>query len=226
MPDAVVGPVAMAWSGGKDSAMALDRLRAQGVSVAFLLTTVSREFDRVSIHGVRRTLLHAQAGALGLPLQEVVLPPSPSNEVYETAMASVLSAQGAEISGVAFGDLFLEEIRAYRERQMRGLGLAACFPLWGEDTAALARVWVGEGHQATVVVVDTEQLDGSFSGRAYDGAFLQALPARVDPCGERGEFHTFVHAGPKFTAPIRVSTGERVLRDNRFLFCDLIEEES
>jgi uncharacterized protein (TIGR00290 family) len=216
----------MAWSGGKDSAMALDRLRAQGVPVAFLLTTVSREFDRVSIHGVRRTLLHAQARTLGLPLQEVVLPPSPSNDIYEAAMATVLSSVGGEISGVAFGDLFLEEIRSYRERQMGELGLVAHFPLWGEETPLLARDWIGRGHQATVVVVDTTQLDGSFSGRAYDRVFLEDLPEGVDPCGERGEFHTFVHAGPGFAAPIAVRAGERVLREDRFLFCDLIEEDS
>ncbi len=226
MPDLPRGPVAMAWSGGKDSAMALDRLVGQGVSVAFLLTTVSSEFNRVSIHGVRRTLLHAQAQALGLPLQEVVLPGSPSNEAYETAMATVLSARSGEISGVAFGDLFLEDIRAYRERQMRDLALASHFPLWGEDTAHLAHQWIEGGHQATVVVVDTTQLDGSLAGCAYDRAFLGALPAGVDPCGERGEFHTFVHAGPGFIAPLAVRTGDRVLREGRFLFCDLIEEES
>lgn len=206
--------------------MALDRLRAQGVPVAFLLTTVSREFDRVSIHGVRRSLLHAQARALAVPLQEVVLPRAPSNEVYEAAMASVLSARGGEISGVAFGDLFLEEIRAYRERRMRDLGLASHFPIWGEDTSRLARSWIEGGHRATVVVVDTMVLDGSFSGRAYDRAFLDMLPEGVDPCGERGEFHTFVHAGPGFAAPIAVRAGEQVLREDRFLFCDLIEEDS
>lgn len=206
--------------------MALDRLRTQGVPVAFLLTTVSREFNRVSIHGVRRTLLRAQARSLGVPLQEVVLPRSPSNEVYEAAMASVLSARGAEISGVAFGDLFLEDVRAYRERQMRDCDLTAHFPLWGEETARLAHEWIEGGHQATVVVVDTTRLDGSLAGRAYDRAFLRALPDGVDPCGEGGEFHTFVHAGPGFATPMRVRTGERVLREDRFLFCDLIEEES
>ncbi len=206
--------------------MALGRLRAQGVPVAFLLTTVSREFNRVSIHGVRRSLLHAQARSLAVPLQEVVLPRTPSNEVYEAAMASVLSARGGEISGVAFGDLFLEEIRAYRERQMRALDLAVHFPLWGEETTRLADEWIEGGHQATVVVVDTTVLDGSFAGRPYDRGFLRELPAGVDPCGERGEFHTFVHAGPGFATPLRVRTGERVLREDHFLFCDLIEEET
>ncbi len=203
--------------------MALARLLTCGVQVQALLTTVTSEYDRVSIHGVRRTLLARQAACLCLPLVEVVLPPSPTNEVYEELFGRTVSELREQIDGVAFGDLFLEEIRAYRERQMATLGMTPVFPLWGEETGPLARRCIEEGYEATVCVVDTTQLSGDFAGARYDAAMLARLPAGVDPCGERGEFHTLVHNTPLFREPIEIETGERVLRDERFMYCDLID---
>jgi uncharacterized protein (TIGR00290 family) len=223
MNDATPPRALLSWSGGKDSALALHRLRETGaLGVEGLLTTVTDAYDRISMHGVRRALLDAQAAAVGLPLRTVRIPPGCSNEEYEARTGAALAAWvGEGGAAVAFGDLFLEDIRAYRERLLAPHPLAAVFPLWGEDTTALARRFVALGFRAVLVCVDPRRLDRRFAGRAYDDALLDELPAGVDPCGEHGEFHTFVHDGPVFRAPVAVAPGEVVERDG-FVFADLL----
>jgi uncharacterized protein (TIGR00290 family) len=213
----------LSWSSGKDAAYALQRLRQQGeVDVVGLLTTVNQAFDRVAMHGVREALLEDQADAAGLPLWKVALPWPCSNEAYEAAMAEACTrAAGEGISVVAFGDLFLEDVRAYREARLAGTGLAPRFPLWGEDTAGLAREMVASGLKATLVCVDPRALDAGFAGRTFDPELLAGLPPGVDPCGERGEFHTFAWDGPMFARPVPVAAGEVVERDG-FVFADLV----
>jgi len=222
-------PILLAWSGGKDSTLALERLRADPRwHVAGLLTTVTSGYERIAIHGVRRSILQRQAGALDVPLIEAHIPPQSSNEVYEAAFAQAL-AQARErtpaIADVAFGDLFLADVRAYREALLARLGWRGVYPLWGEDTAQLARHFIARGHRAILSCVDTQQLDAAFCGRAFDAALLADLPASCDPCGEHGEFHTCVHDSPLFAAPIALTRGERVLRDGRFQYIDLIESD-
>jgi uncharacterized protein (TIGR00290 family) len=218
--------VVLSWSGGKDSSLALAALRADPeYEVIALLTSITREYDRVSIHGVRRALVEAQASMLGLPLVEVVLQPSSSNEAYEAAFLEALArvrVEHADVNLLAFGDLFLSDVREYRERLVQAAGFEALFPLWGRDTSALATEFIDAGFRATLVCVDTQQLPASFAGRAFDADFLASLPTSADPCGEKGEFHTFVSAGPIFAAPINIDVGEVVLRDERFAFCDLL----
>ena len=217
--------VILSWSGGKDSALALHALRRDdGVEVAGLLTSVTREHDRVSIHGVRRALLHEQARLAALPLIEIWLDSGCTNEAYEAAFLGALAelrAREPEVAHVAFGDLYLRDVREYREKLLAGSGFSPLFPLWGLDTALLARRFVRDGFAARLVCVDTHQLDGSFAGREFDERLLGELPADVDPCGERGEFHTFVHDGPVFGDRIRCRPGATVLRDGRFMYCDL-----
>jgi uncharacterized protein (TIGR00290 family) len=221
-------PVVLSWSGGKDSSLALSALRADPrYEVVALLTSITRVYDRVSVHGVRRTLVEAQAAAAGLPLVEVVLEPQSSNEAYETAFRDALARIRVEYPGVrqiAFGDLFLTDVRKYREDLVASSGFAGIFPLWGRDTRQLADEFIAAGFRAHLVCVDTTQLSATFAGRAFDAALLSELPEVVDPCGERGEFHTFVSAGPIFTAPIGVRRGDGVLRENRFAFCDLLPD--
>jgi uncharacterized protein (TIGR00290 family) len=218
-------PLILSWSGGKDSTLALDALRASGEhDPIVLLTSVTAGYERVSIHGVRRDLLRQQAAALGLPLHEFELQPESSNEAYDASLAAALGELRERFGAaqVAYGDLFLEEIRRYREERLRALGFDAVFPLWGQDTAGLARTFVDRGFQARLVCVDTTQLDTSFAGRAYDAQLLADLPASVDPCGENGEFHTFVCDGPGFASPVRYDVGEVVMRLERFAYCDLL----
>jgi uncharacterized protein (TIGR00290 family) len=216
------GP-ALAWSGGKDSALALWALREEEVMPAALLTTVTEEYERVSMHGVRRSLVRRQAAATGLPLVEIEIPPGCSNEVYESRMAAAFaSTELAAVAEVAFGDLFLEDIRAYRESRLAAAGRRARFPLWGSDTAALARRFLAAGFHAIVVCVDPRALAPSFAGCDYDERLLADLPAGVDPCGENGEFHTFVTAGPVLATPVACRRGEVVERDG-FVFADLLE---
>lgn len=214
----------LSWSSGKDAAWALHVLRQAGeVEVAGLLTTLNAEFDRVAMHAVRRTLLEAQAASTGLPLLQVPLPWPCSNAEYEAAMGRAL-AEARErwgITHIAFGDLFLEEVRAYRERQLAGTGMTPLFPLWGRPTRALAQEMVAGGLEARLTCVDPKRLPASLAGRAFDAALLQDLPPDVDPCGEAGEFHTFAHAGPMFSHPISVTLGEVVTRDG-FVFADLL----
>jgi uncharacterized protein (TIGR00290 family) len=213
--------LALAWSGGKDSALALHALRTAGREPDVLLTTVTEGVERISIHGVRRELLHAQAAATGLPLVEVHLPLPCSNEVYEQRMERALAAPPLDgVAQVAFGDLFLEDVRAYREERLAPTGRRALFPLWGRNTRELSQEFV-RGFRAVVATVDPRSLDASFAGRAYDAELLADLPPSVDPCGENGEFHTFVHAGPIFDADLAVEIGETVTRDG-FVYADVI----
>jgi uncharacterized protein (TIGR00290 family) len=218
--------VVLAWSGGKDSTLALAALRADPrYRLVGLLTTVTREYDRISIHGVRRTVLEAQISALDLPLIEASIPAGASNADYETAFALALRTARERWPGlrhVAFGDLFLTDVRAYREALLDSLGWAGVFPLWGEDTAALARQFVHAGYRAVLTCVDTTQLAPEFAGRQFDASLLATLPGTVDPCGERGEFHTCVYAGPHFAHPLPLVTGERLRRDERFEYCDVL----
>lgn len=214
--------VALSWSGGKDSALALRALRADGVEPRALVTTVTERYDRISMHGVRRELLEAQARAARIPLVEIAIPPACSNDVYEERMAAAFEATLLRsVDAVAFGDLFLEGIRAYREERLVRAGKQALFPLWGRETSQLAREFVEAGFEAVLACVDPRQLGPAFAGRAYDAALLAELPMHVDPCGENGEFHTFVHAGPAFAEPVPVTCGEVVERDG-FVFCDLL----
>jgi uncharacterized protein (TIGR00290 family) len=215
-------PVALAWSGGKDSALALDALRQDGTTVAALLTTFTDDYDRVSMHGVRRALVRDQAAAARIPLVEVGIPAGCVNEVYAARMEAALrSPPLAELEAVASGDLFLEDVRASREEQLASAGKAALFPLWGRDTAALGRSFIEAGYEAYVVCVDVGRLDASFAGRRYDADLLDDLPPGIDPCGENGEFHSFVHAGPCFDRPVPCQVGEQVLREG-FAFADLV----
>jgi uncharacterized protein (TIGR00290 family) len=216
--------VLLSWSSGKDSAWTLRVLRADpSVELAGLLTTVNRDMDRVAMHAVRRTLLAAQADAAGLPLREVPIPHRCSNADYEAAMAAALDRAKAEgVEAVAFGDLFLEDIRKYREEKLAPTGLRPLFPLWGRDTAALAREMIAGGLRARLTCVDPKRLDPTFAGREFDEALLAELPPSVDPCGERGEFHTFAYAGPMFSRPVPVRSGETVEREG-FRFADLLD---
>jgi uncharacterized protein (TIGR00290 family) len=213
----------VAWSSGKDSAWALHEVRAAGaVEVVGLLTTVTSEFGRVSMHAVREELLDRQAAAVGLPCRKVRIPWPCPNDAYEAEMARALAAARAEgVTRVVFGDLFLADVRAYREAKMAGSGIEPLFPLWGRDTRRLARELLDGGLRATLTCVDPRALDPAFAGRAFDAALLADLPEGVDPCGERGEFHTFVSAGPMFSAPIAVAPGEVVTREG-FVFADLL----
>lgn len=215
--------VAICWSGGKDSALTLSALRADpDWEPVTLLTTFTRDFDRVSMHGVRRELIHAQADALGLPLREVFITAGANNVDYEAAMSAeflALKAQG--VSTIAFGDLFLADIRAYRERLLGQLGLTPLFPIWGRDTARLAREFIAQGFHATLCCVDTRVLPAKFAGREFNAELLDALPATSDPCGENGEFHSFVHNAPEFRHALDITVGaER--RDEPFVFRDLL----
>ncbi len=221
MPQARVS--ALSWSGGKDSALALHALRSgRGAGPNALITTVTADYRRISMHGVRRELLLAQAQSVGLPLVEVEIPAACSNDVYEQRMGQALAeAPLLEAETVAFGDLFLADIRAYREERLARVGKRAVFPLWGRDTGELARDFIAAGFEAVLVCVDPTKLDPSFAGRRYDGKLLAELPSDVDPCGENGEFHTFVHAGPVFGEPIGCEVGETVQRDG-FVFCDVL----
>lgn len=216
--------VLIAWSSGKDCAWALHTLRAEaGVDVAGLLTTYNGTADRVAMHGVRRELVRAQATALRLPVVEVPLPDPCSNDDYERAMAAAMSSAREDgVTHVAFGDLFLEDVRDYRIRNLAGTGIDPLFPVWCSATAtpSLARRMVDSGLRAVITCVDTQQLDSSFVGRVFDERLLDDLPPSVDPCGERGEFHTFCYAGPHLDAPIAVRIGDVVPKD-RFYFVDV-----
>ena len=219
---AVEKRLALSWSGGKDSALALWMLRGEGREPAVLVTTVTESYDRVSMHGVRRDLLECQADAVGIRLVEVLIPPRCGNELYEQRTEQAFATPMlAGVDSVAYGDLFLEDVRARREERLAAAGRRGVFPLWGLDTTTLAHDLIAAGFEATLVCVDPRKLDPSFAGRAYDEELLADLPAGVDPCGENGEFHTFVHAGPIFTAPIACVHGETVERDG-FLFTDLL----
>jgi uncharacterized protein (TIGR00290 family) len=207
--------VLFCWSGGKDSAMALHALQsAQGHRITSLLTTVTQEYDRISMHGVRRVLLERQAESIGLPLHAVLIPPQCVNATYEARMKEALTEHLARgVRQVAFGDIFLEDLRVYRERNLAQLGMEAIFPIWKRDTRELARDFLRLGFRAITVCVDPRVLDSSFAGRELDESFFADLPPHADPCGENGEFHTFVFDGPVFRTPISFVAGEKVVRD-------------
>ena len=213
----------LSWSSGKDSAFALSELRAAGdVDVVGLVTTVNAAVGRVAMHGVREELLDLQAAAVGLTLRKVGIPWPCPNDVYEAAMAeAVAEAREQGVTHMAFGDLFLADIRAYREERLSGTGITPLFPLWGRDTHTLARDMVTAGLQATLTCVDPAQLDRRYAGLSFDTALLDSLPPGCDPCGERGEFHTFAWNGPCFRHPVPVTTGEIVERDG-FVFADVL----
>jgi uncharacterized protein (TIGR00290 family) len=215
--------VLFCWSGGKDSALALYELqKSQKYKVVSLLTTITEDYDRVSMHGVRRILVEEQARALGLPLHEVFISKSCSNEEYESKMRESLTRfQPAGISLVAFGDIFLEEVRKYRENNLSKLGLQGIFPLWGRPTTEITSSFITLGFRAVVTCIDSKVLDERFLGRELDESFLAELPPNVDPCGENGEFHSYVYDGPIFKQRIEYTLGESVLRDS-FYFCDLL----
>ena len=214
----------LSWSGGKDSTMALhETLRGGEYDVAALLTTVTREYDRISIHGVRSELLARQAAALGIPLQKVYIPKRCSNEEYESAMRGALASFAeAGIHTVISGDIYLEDVRAYRERLLEGVGMRGAFPLWGRDTQELAHGFLTSGYRALTSCVDSHSLDATFAGRCFDERFLADLPEGADPCGENGEFHTFVFDGPALAERVPCVAGEVTLRDGRFYYCDLL----
>ena len=219
-------PMLLSWSGGKDAAWALHALRARGgIEVVGLVTTVTGAYERIAMQGIRVDVLHAQARAAGLPVIEARIPSPCDNATYEAAFADALSRAQARWPGIrdiAFGDLFLEDIKAYRDAQCTRLGWTPHYPLFGSDTAALARDMLAGGLRARLCCVDTTQLDAAFAGRAFDAALLRGLPSGIDPCGENGEFHTCVSAGPMFDAPLDLAPGHVVLRDGRFVYADFM----
>jgi uncharacterized protein (TIGR00290 family) len=212
----------LAWSSGKDSSWTLHVLRQQNVEVGALLTTINEAADRVAMHGVRRSLVEAQSEAVGVPLWKVPLPFPCTNEDYESRMAEACRRAVAEgFDSIAFGDLYLRDVREYREQRLAGSGLTPLFPLWGIPTPQLAREMIGAGLRAWVTCVDSRVLDGGFAGREFDRALLADLPERIDPCGENGEFHTFVCDGPMFRAPVEVEAGE-IRKIDGFVYADLL----
>lgn len=215
--------VLVSWSGGKESALAIYELQKSEYEIVALLTTVTEDYDRVSMHGVRRSLLEQQVDSLGFPLEKVFISKNASTEEYGAKMQQVLEKYvKAGVFSVVFGDVFLEDVRKYREGNLAKMGMKGIFPLWKRDPAQLARTFIDLGFKAVISCIDSNVLDKRFVGRIYDEQFLRELPSRVDPCGENGEFHSFVYDGPIFRKRILFEIGEVVLRDNRLYFCDLI----
>jgi uncharacterized protein (TIGR00290 family) len=216
--------IVFSWSGGKDSTLALTQLLKGGMhTIVALLTSVSQDYDRITMHGVRSCLLEAQAESLGLPLEKISLKKSTTNEEYETKMKEkLLLYRNQGIDMVGFGDIFLEDLRRYREENLSKLNMKGIFPLWKKDTAKLIQEFLDAGFRAVITCVDAKFLDKSFAGRVIDSTFLADLPGSVDPCGENGEFHSFVFAGPIFRKKISYKKGEVVLREGRFYYCDLL----
>ncbi len=214
----------ISWSGGKDSLLALYEVqKSQDYEIVSLITTLTEDYDRVSMHGVRRTLLERQGESLGLPIHQIFLSKNASNEEYERKMKETLvEFQQMGVSTVVFGDIFLEDLRRYREENLSKIDMKGVFPIWKEDTTLLAHKFIDLGFNAVIACVDSEVLDRSFAGRVFDKLLLSDLPPTVDPCGENGEFHSFVYDGVLFRQGVSHTVGETVLRDNRFYFCDLI----
>lgn len=217
--------VLFTWSGGKDSAMALYELKkSNGYEITGLLTTITEDYDRISMHGVRRALLEKQADFLCIPLEKVFISKQSSNEGYESRMRAALEKyKEVGVTSVAFGDIFLEELRRYREDNLANLGMKGIFPIWKKDSTDLAHAFIDQGFRAVITCVDSQVLNKSFVGREFDKKFLYDLPPTVDPCGENGEFHSFVYDGPIFKKRIAYTKGDIVLRDNRFYYCDVLE---
>jgi uncharacterized protein (TIGR00290 family) len=218
--------VLVSWSGGKDSAMALyETLNAGRYEVLALLTTMTQDYNRISMHGVRSSLLKQQTESVGIKSEVVFITKDASNEEYELSMGKKLSTYRHEgVSSVVFGDIFLQDLRTYREEKLRIANMNCIFPIWNINTNDLARTFIAAGFKAVTACVDTKALGKQFVGREIDEKFLSELPESVDPCGENGEYHSFVYDGPIFKRPIRFRLGEKVLRDDRFYFCDLIED--
>ena len=216
--------VIVSWSGGKDSARAYYELqRAKGYEILALLTTVTEGYDRISMHGVRRSLLEEQGAALGVPVDKIYITQKASNEEYEAKMKEkLLHYKNMGVLSVVIGDIFLEDLRRYREQKLAETGMKGIFPIWKRDTTELAHSFIDLGFKAVITCIDSHVLDKKFVGRDFDEQFLSDLPLGVDPCGENGEFHSFVYNGPIFQWPIAHQKGEIVLRDNRFYFCDLL----
>jgi len=216
--------VLFSWSGGKDSALALYELRKRAeYQIAALLTVLTKDYDRTSMHGVRRILLEQQAQSLGLALEKVVISKNSSNEEYECKIGEILEKyEAAGVCTVAFGDVFSEDLRKYRENNLSKIGIKGVFPLWKIDTTELAQTFISSGFKAIITCVDSNVLDKTFVGRSFDEQFLSELPSGVDPCGENGEFHSFVYDGPIFRGRIEHRTGGVVLREKRFYYCDLV----
>jgi uncharacterized protein (TIGR00290 family) len=198
-------------------------LASQKYQIASLLTTVTEEYDRISMHGVRRSLLEQQADSLGVPLHQIAIPKDCPNEIYEARMREAVEQFKARgITKVAFGDLFLQEVKQYRDERLAQAGMTGLYPIWMRDTAELVRTFIGLGFRAILCCVDTQAIDASFAGREIDHTLLADLPGSADPCGENGEYHSFVYAGPIFKRPIPCRAGERVLRSARFNYCDIV----
>ena len=216
--------VIVAWSGGKDSTLALyEILKSGSYEVLELLTTVTKDYDRISIHGVRRVLVEQQAKALRIPLEEMFITKGASDAEYEGELLKVLGRHRANgVFSVVFGDIFLEDVRKYRERILEKVGMNGIFPLWKKDTKELAQKFINLGFKAIITSIDSNVLGKDFVGREYDEQFLSDLPADVDPCGENGEFHSFVYDGPIFHESVSFTKAENVLRENRFYYCDLL----
>ncbi len=216
--------VLISWSGGKDSALALQELHnSNNTNILALITTITDQYDRVSMHGIRSTLVEQQAKSIGLPLERILISKNASNNEYESKLNEVLIKHSERgINSVVFGDIFLEDVKKYREDLLKKIGMKGIFPIWKRDSQELARQFIDLGFKAVITCIDSEAIDQSFSGREYNDQFLSDLPAEVDPCGENGEFHSFVYDGPIFKDPILHSKGDIVLRDNRFYYCDLL----
>ncbi|MGC1122923.1 MAG: ATP-binding protein [Candidatus Methanofastidiosia archaeon] len=215
--------VVLSWSGGKDCALALYELERWKYEVCAFLTTVTEEYDRISMHGVRRVLLEKQAASLGIPLDMVLISKDVSSEEYSLKMQKACEKyKGDKVTTMAFGDIFLEDVRRYREENLASAGMKALFPLWGRDTVELAHAFIQLGFKGIITCIDSQVLDRALVGNLFDLQFLSSLPDSVDPCGENGEFHSFVYDGPTFNEPISCKTGEVILRENRFYLCDVI----
>ncbi len=216
--------IIFSWSGGKDSALALYQILQSGdYEVCALLTTLNESYDRICMHGVRQALLNAQSESIGIPLEKIYLTPSATNEEYDSKMRDELDrAKDRGITAVAFGDIFLEDLRQYRVERLSQAGMKGIFPIWKRPSSELALAFIRLGFKAVIACVDSQALDKSFAGREFDEKFLSDLPQAVDPCGENGEFHTFVYEGPLLQRPVVHKKGEVVFRDNRFYFCDLL----
>lgn len=217
-------PILLSWSGGKDSSLALREIQKTGeYEIAALITTVTSDYDRVSMHGLRTELLEQQAQSLDIPLQKVLIPKSASNDEYESAFNEVLlNYKEKGIERVVFGDLFLEDIKKYRENLLGKIGMECVFPIWKQDTSKLAQEFIERGFKAITICVDSEVLSEEFVGKKFNEQFLNELPREIDPCGENGEFHTFVYDGQIFKNPIEHRLGEIVLRDERFCYCEIM----
>jgi uncharacterized protein (TIGR00290 family) len=216
--------VLLTWSGGKDSALALHKMQnSNEYKVEALLTTITAEYDRISLHGIRSALLEKQANSLGYKLEKIFIPKNCSNEEYNFKMQTVLEKYSAHgINKVVFGDIFLEDVRSYREKNLKKIGMTGIFPLWKRDTSELAQIFINLGFKAIITCIDTKALDKTFISRAFDEQFLKDLPTNIDPCGENGEFHTFVYDGPLYKRRIIFSKGDVILRNEQFYFCDLL----